>query len=280
MRKALTAAAVERMRPPAKGQIEIFDRGYPGLLLRVSYGGGKAFAMFYRHGGKLKRLTLGWHPAMTLAEAREAWRDARRLVALGQDPGLKPIKTSDTVANVVAEWIKRDKRDARPSTIYQIERALRYDVLPRVGRPRYRLDHQARDPRAARRHRRSCTGHGAERARASCAACSAGPSGARSLPSIRWPASSARQGQQARPRLVRRRARQGVARRRAATPTAPMVKLLILTGARRERDHAAAMGRRSTTDTIELPAERTKTGRARIIPLSPQAAADSRRRHP
>ena len=133
MRKVLTAAAVARMKPPAKGQIEIFDRGYPGLLLRVSYGGGKAFAMFYRHGGKLRRLTLGLHPAMTLAEAREAWRDARRLVALGQDPGHTPIKTSDTVANVVAEWIKRDKRDARPSTIYQIERALRYDVLPRWG---------------------------------------------------------------------------------------------------------------------------------------------------
>ena len=48
MRKALTAAAVARMRPPAKGQIEVFDRGYPGLLLRVSYGGGKAFGMFYR----------------------------------------------------------------------------------------------------------------------------------------------------------------------------------------------------------------------------------------
>ena len=36
--------------------------------------------MFYRHRGKLKRLTLGWHPAMTLAEAREAWREARRRV--------------------------------------------------------------------------------------------------------------------------------------------------------------------------------------------------------
>ena len=70
---------------------------------------------------------------MTLAEAREAWREARRLVALGQDPGLKPVKTSDTVAAVVEEWVKRDKRDAKPTTVYQIEAALKRDVLPLWG---------------------------------------------------------------------------------------------------------------------------------------------------
>ena len=55
-RRALTAAAVDRIKPPNKGQVEIFDRGYPGLALRVSYGGGKAWAMFYRRGGKLLML--------------------------------------------------------------------------------------------------------------------------------------------------------------------------------------------------------------------------------
>ena len=85
-KRALTAVAVDRIKPPAKGQVEIFDRGYPGFALRVSYGGGKAWGMFYRHGGKLRRLTLGLYPAMGLAEAREAWRETRKLVAMGQDP--------------------------------------------------------------------------------------------------------------------------------------------------------------------------------------------------
>ena len=133
MRKVLTAAAVKRAKPPATGQVEIFDRGYPGLSLRVSYGGGKAWGVHYRLEGKLRRKTLGFYPSTTLAEAREAWREVRRLVALGQDPGTKPRKTSDTVANVVADWIKRDKREAKPSTIYQIESVLRRDVLPLWG---------------------------------------------------------------------------------------------------------------------------------------------------
>ena len=60
------------------GQVEEFDKGYPGLSLRISYGGRKTWSMFYRLHGKLHRISLGTYPAMSLAEAREAWREARR----------------------------------------------------------------------------------------------------------------------------------------------------------------------------------------------------------
>ena len=129
-KRALTAIAVERIKPPAKGQVEIFDRGYPGFALRVSYGGGKAWGMFYRHGGKLRRLTLGLYPAMGLAEAREAWRETRKLVAMGQDPARATVKTGDTVNSVIEDWLKRDKRDAKASSIYQTRSAINRDVLP------------------------------------------------------------------------------------------------------------------------------------------------------
>ena len=134
-KRALTAVAVERIKPPAKGQVEIFDRGYPGFALRVSYGGGKAWSMFYRHGGKLRRLTLGLYPAMGLAEAREAWRATRKLVAMGQDPAQSTIKTGDTIDSVIEEWLKRDKRDAKASTLNQtsapsIERCCRMERAP------------------------------------------------------------------------------------------------------------------------------------------------------
>ena len=67
---------------------------------------------------------------MSLAEAREAWRETRRLVAMGQDPGRASAKRGDTVASVVEEWLKRDKRDAKPSSIYQTRTTLARDVLP------------------------------------------------------------------------------------------------------------------------------------------------------
>ena len=51
-RKSLTAISVEKMKPPASGQVEVFDAGFPGFALRVSHGGSKAWAMFYRHDGQ------------------------------------------------------------------------------------------------------------------------------------------------------------------------------------------------------------------------------------
>ena len=41
--KSLTAAAVERLKAPKSGQVDYFDQGYPGLSLRISYGGRKAW---------------------------------------------------------------------------------------------------------------------------------------------------------------------------------------------------------------------------------------------
>src|ERR687897_3736022 len=85
-KRALTDLAVRRIKPPRVGQADHFDAGYPGLALRLSYGGGKSWVFFYRHGGKQRRMTLGQYPAMELAEARSEWREAREGVAKGRDP--------------------------------------------------------------------------------------------------------------------------------------------------------------------------------------------------
>jgi hypothetical protein len=77
-RRSLTAAAAERIKPPSTGQVDHFDRGFPGLALRVSYGGGKSWVFFYRIAGRLRRMTLGTYPALSLAEAREEWKSATK----------------------------------------------------------------------------------------------------------------------------------------------------------------------------------------------------------
>jgi integrase len=113
---ALTAAAVERMKPPKAGQIDVFDRGYPGLALRVSYGGRKAFVFMYRYGAKVRRLSLGTYPAVSLAEAREVWKEARRDLERGRDPAAATRhreKPSTEFAQVADEWVKRDQAGNR-----------------------------------------------------------------------------------------------------------------------------------------------------------------------
>lgn len=113
--KSLTKASVERLKPPAKGQVDYFDKGYAGFALRISYAGGKSWTLFYRIGGRQRRMKLGTFPAMSLAEAREAWKKARQDVDEGRDPA--KARQRETAAtdfrSVAEEWLKRDQADNR-----------------------------------------------------------------------------------------------------------------------------------------------------------------------
>src|SRR6476659_1631188 len=86
MKRHLTDASVQRLKPARDKDLEVFDLGYPGLALRVGYGGAKSFILFYRYAGKLRRETLGRWPEVSLGAARERWRRTREAVARGDDP--------------------------------------------------------------------------------------------------------------------------------------------------------------------------------------------------
>ena len=115
----------------------------PGLALRVSYGGRKAWAFFYRFGGKPRRMSLGTYPALSLSDAHKAWRAARESAQAGRDPSLvtKPATGAKDFSAVLDEWFKRDQANNRsaPST----RRLLAYDATPiwghrlvtEIGRP-------------------------------------------------------------------------------------------------------------------------------------------------
>jgi integrase len=132
-KKALTAASVKRVKPPAKGQVEIFDKGYPGLALRISYGGQKTWSAFYRLHGKLHRISLGTYPAMGLAEAREAWRQIRQDVTRGIDPAPahKVERPATTFAAVAEEWLRRDQSGNR--SLPTIRRIVDRELIPAWG---------------------------------------------------------------------------------------------------------------------------------------------------
>src|SRR6187200_1413584 len=130
-RKALTAASIDRIKPPVSGQVELFDKGYPGLALRISYGGGKSFVFFYRIGTKLRRMTLGTYPALSLSDAHEAWRKARAELAAGRDPSLKREDGRD-FESVTLDWLKRDQ--SKNKSVREVERVVRRELLPAWAR--------------------------------------------------------------------------------------------------------------------------------------------------
>ena len=118
----------------AKGdRVDHFDSSHPGLFIRVSPTGVKTWVFAYRlvNGHvQQRRMTLGNYPAMSVAEAHEAWRKARDLVAAGRDPQVihdekLPAKS---VEGVIEEWLLRDY--AKNKTKAVVARRMQVYVLP------------------------------------------------------------------------------------------------------------------------------------------------------
>src|SRR6202035_782496 len=76
-----------------KPQIEVFDQSIPGFGVRVTNKGRKSFFLLYRARRaadpqrRLRRVTFGSYPFLSLAIARDQARAILREVQIGKDPG-------------------------------------------------------------------------------------------------------------------------------------------------------------------------------------------------
>jgi integrase len=135
-RAKLTAISIERFKAPANGRIEYFDQVLPGFALRITHKGAKSWVVFYRHGGRLRRMTLGSYPALGLADARDHARQALQQAAKGNDPAAERAQrrssTSQHVAGAVQLFIA--KHASKNRTARETERIFNTYVLPKWRR--------------------------------------------------------------------------------------------------------------------------------------------------
>jgi integrase len=123
-----------------QSQTDYFDDRTPGLALRVSERGHKAWSFIFTVPGtdKRARVTCGTYPAMSLAAARTRAREARGLVEAGEDPRIV-LNAQATGAMTVTALIESFlEKHARPNlrTAAEIERRVRKNVIPRIGNVR------------------------------------------------------------------------------------------------------------------------------------------------
>lgn len=112
-----------------------------GLFLRIAPSGGKLWRWKYRYEGKEKLMSFGGYPDVSLAEARERHREARKLLASGIDPMAqrKALKTAERLssgnsfASIADLWLKHWQCGKSPRHALQVERRLHADILPRLG---------------------------------------------------------------------------------------------------------------------------------------------------
>lgn len=125
--------------PEGRPSVRLADE--KALYLEVTAAGGKYWRWKYRHGGKEKRLALGVYPDVSLAQAREARDDARKLLKDGTDPGqlrreaklasaFDQANTFEAVARLWWEHWKDGKSERHAA--YAIKR-LEADAFPLLG---------------------------------------------------------------------------------------------------------------------------------------------------
>lgn len=141
MRKALSVKAIEAFKPKVK-RYEVHDLLCPGFSLRVFPTGRKVFTVKYRYGLTQRRLPLGVHPRISLAEARNKALKALRLVDEGIDPAARRRQLSMTVESVCADFIRQYARP-RNRSWKEAERILQREFVSVHGQ---------RDIREIKRH--------------------------------------------------------------------------------------------------------------------------------
>jgi integrase len=109
MRKPLSIKAIEAFKPQPK-RYEVHDALCPGFSLRVFPTGRKVYGLRYRYGLKQRRLPIGVHPRISLADARNRAFEALRLVDEGIDPAARRRQLGTTVEAICADFIRQYAR--------------------------------------------------------------------------------------------------------------------------------------------------------------------------
>ena len=113
---ALTEVAIRKAKAGPK-RYKMGDSS--GLFLLVQPSGEKLWRMKYRVDGREKKLGLGTHPEVGLAEARRRRDAAREQMAQGKDPSREKqrekarakLGAENTFATLAAEFCEKRKND-------------------------------------------------------------------------------------------------------------------------------------------------------------------------
>jgi len=109
----LTQFQITSAKPKAK-PYNISDG--QGLVLAIQTSGSKLWR--YRYAGRQKTLHIGPWPAVSLADAREKCREARKAIAAGLDPALEQKRAKVTARFAAATTFKEVALDPeRPTAV-------------------------------------------------------------------------------------------------------------------------------------------------------------------
>jgi integrase len=133
----LTDAKIKALRRPTAGQAEIRDKAVPGLRVRLGAAGTKTFVLRKTVAGRYRNVTLGrYSDRFGLADARRKARQILSDIEVKPDPAAalpKPRKRVPAQLSVKALWTDFREAKACLRSIGEIERVFDRHILPEFG---------------------------------------------------------------------------------------------------------------------------------------------------
>ena len=274
----LNSAAVRALTlAPGLTEKTYFDDTLAGFGVRVRAGGSKVFVVQYKIGDKHRRMVLGAVGAIDAGKARAAAKDLLAMVRLGRDPAGEKLeqrqKIGETFGALLPRFLTRQRAKLKPRSLEETVRHLEQHAKPLHVRTVEHIDRRGLAVLLARIAEKSGPA-AANRVRASLSAYFA------------W---LVREGMlDSNPVIGTNRAAEIGARDRVLTDAelveiwkalgddqySAIVKLLILTGARRDEIGSLCWSEVDLDGAvITLPPARTKNRRPHEIFLSSPALA-------
>ncbi len=288
MAEKLTERSIERLTcPTGRKDALVFDAQQQGLGVRVMAGGSKSYFAQYTVAGQRRRVPLGNVDAISLAAARSAAGTVLGEVAKGLDPAAQrkdraeaakvaALRERMTVAQLVADWTRLHLAHRSPRYRLEAPATLQRVLGEWWGRPAERLERRDvvavvdRLPpsmaRAAAAYGRAAFAWAQKRG---------------SVPANPFAALPVTLGTARRDRVLTDAEAARVWQAAAATPApyGPIVRMLLLTGQRREEVSGMAWAEMSDDlRTWTIPGTRTKNGQPSVVPLPAPATALLRER--
>jgi len=284
MAQRLTVRLIERAQPPTAGtQTFLWDSEVRGFGLRITRDGARSFVFQYRAGTRTRRLTIGKLGTIELSTARDIARDYAEQVRRDKDPlaEREAAKREVTVAAAFEDWMRLDQSSNRSAA--EVRRVFERYVLPELGRRSLKAVARTDiirliDGIAARGSKGRPAPTMANRTLAPLGRFLNWCAGRDLVPLSAAAGIAKPKAEQARDRVLDEQelGLLWAATEGDASPFAAIVRLLLLTGARREEIAALQWheveGLDGEAPLIRLSGERTKTGEPRLVPLSALAA--------
>ena len=267
----------------AEGKTEsiVFDGDLPGFGIRIRAGGSRTWIYQYKIGHQNRRVTLGSLAALTPACARDTAAEMHAMVRLGRDPAGEKTegraRAAETMGAVAQSYLTYQSGHLRARSYRELERHLLRYCKPLHGLQLQKIDRRAVAARIADVASLSGAATG-NRVRASLSALFAWAM-RQGLLDNNPVTGTNRQPEQSRTRVLSDAELKIVWSALGSDDYSAIVRLLILTGQRRDEIGSLCWSE-ITDDQIVLPPQRTKNNRGHRIPIVPavRAILDSRER--